>query len=364
MHRYLGLVHRQLQVVGADAVPVRVGVGEHPAEQHLVRRDADARYQRRRLERGLLDLGEEVVRVAVEHQPPDPVQRVVVVRPHLGQVERVEPVPGCVGVRHHLHVQRPGRVVAAGDGVEQVAAVEVGVLGDLQGGLCGGEVRDALLGLEVVLDPEALAGRVDPQVRVRAEAVHVAPGARGTPVGEQEGDLVRGLGVERPEVPLHVVVAQSGVRPALLRADEVGELHRVADEEDGRVVADQVVVALGGVELQGEPARVAYRVRRPLLTGHCGQSQEHLGGSAGLEHRRLGERRHVVGDLEVAERAAALGVHVAFGYPFPVEVRHLLDEVMVVQHDRAVRPDGEREGVARGGCAMVGGGDRRLLGHQ
>ena len=44
----------------------------------------------------------------------------------------------------------------------------------------------------------------------------------------------RGL---RPEVPLHVVIAKAGVGEPLLAADEVREIHRVADEEDRRVVA-------------------------------------------------------------------------------------------------------------------------------
>jgi len=52
------------------------------------------------------------------------------------------------------------------------------------------------------------------------------------------------------------MVAQIVVRAALLRADEVLEFHRVADEEHRRVVPDHVVVALAGVELQRKTARV------------------------------------------------------------------------------------------------------------
>ena len=49
---------------------------------------------------------------------------------------------------------------------------------------------------------------------------------------------------------------------ALLGVDEVLELAGVADEEDRGVVAHQVVVALLGVELDREAARVAAGVRR------------------------------------------------------------------------------------------------------
>ena len=48
----------------------------------------------------------------------------------------------------------------------------------------------------------------------------------------------------------------------LLRVDEVGEVHRIPDEEYGRVVADQIPVARLRVELDGESARIACRVGR------------------------------------------------------------------------------------------------------
>jgi hypothetical protein len=59
------------------------------------------------------------------------------------------------------------------DGFIQVALVALAVLADQCLGLGVGEVLDALLALEVELDPEALVGRVDEAEGVRAEAVHV-----------------------------------------------------------------------------------------------------------------------------------------------------------------------------------------------
>jgi hypothetical protein len=43
----------------------------------------------------------------------------------------------------------------------------------------------------------------------------------------------------------------------------------------------------------------------------------------------------------VAERATSLGVRLTLRDSLPVEVRHLLDEVVVVQDDRTVWTDGE-----------------------
>ncbi len=54
----------------------------------------------------------------------------------------------------------------------------VGVLRDHRVGLREGEVLDPLDRLEVVLDPEALAGLVLPRVGVARVAVHVAVAAR------------------------------------------------------------------------------------------------------------------------------------------------------------------------------------------
>lgn len=192
----------------------------------------------------------------------------------------------------------------------------------------------------MVLDPEPLAVGVDPLVRVRAETVHVTPRLRDSAVTHQPGHLVRGLGPQRPEVPLHVVVAQTGSRQSLLRVDEVGgELDRVLDEEDGRVVADEVVVAVLGVELDGESARVTPGVGgAALLAGDGGEAHERLGPGAGLEQSGLRVAAHVVGDDQFAERTAALGVDDALRDTLTIELGELLDQVVVVQQDGACVP--------------------------
>lgn len=73
-------------------------------------------------------------------------------RPHLGHVENVPLVRlRLLGV-HDLHEDVPLGEVALLNGLEEVLGQEVGVFaGNLCGGL-GGEVFDAVLGLEVELD--------------------------------------------------------------------------------------------------------------------------------------------------------------------------------------------------------------------
>jgi hypothetical protein len=78
---------------------------------------------------------------------------------------------GGASVGYHLHLERPLREVATLDGFVQVALVALAVLADDRLGLGVGQVLDAVLGLEVEFDPEALVLGVDEAERVTAETV-------------------------------------------------------------------------------------------------------------------------------------------------------------------------------------------------
>ncbi|TPV97515.1 MAG: hypothetical protein USCAAHI_03073 [Beijerinckiaceae bacterium] len=71
-------------------------------------------------EGGLLDLGEIVVGVAVQFHHAGLDQRVVAVRPHLGQVERVVRRLLGIGLRHDLNAETPARVVALLDRAQEI----------------------------------------------------------------------------------------------------------------------------------------------------------------------------------------------------------------------------------------------------
>ena len=58
----------------------------------------------------------------------------------------------------------------------------------------------------------------------------------------------------------------------------------------------------------------------------------------------------------MTESTRALCVGLAFGNPFPIEIGHLLDQIMVVQNDRPVTADGQRMLVALNTDAAIGGG--------
>ena len=194
----------------------------------------------------------------------------------------------------------------------------------------------------MVLHPEAFTRSVDPLVGVRSETVHVAPGLRDTAVTHQPGHLVSGLGTQSPEVPLHVVVTKTGAGQSLLRTNEVGELDGVLDEEHRGVVADEVVVSLFGVELHRKTARIAPGVRAALLTGDGREADERLGLLTRLQERGLRVLADVVCDDEFTESTAALGVDDALRDTLAVELRELLDQVVVMKEHRPLNTRGQR----------------------
>ena len=244
---------------------------------------------------------------------------------------------------------------------EEVLGVRPEVLGLDRGGVGRRPAADRLPGQPVVLDQHRLAGRVDPLVGVDAEALLVAVGRRDPARAEQDRDHVQRLGGGGPEVEdtLGLLLERDGV--GLLRVDEVGELHRVADEEHREVVADQVPVAVLGVELHREAAGVARGLGGVAAAGHRREAHGDLGLLAGLLEelgpRELRDRlvAALAGRLEDAERGRAAGVDDALGDPLAIEVADLLDEVVVLERRRAARADRALVLVVGDRVALAGG---------
>ena len=68
-----------------------------------------------------------------------------------------------------------------------------------------------------------------------------------------------------PKIPLHVMVAQATICAAFLRADEVLELHGIADEKYRSIVSNHIVDTFACIELQSETTRIAPGIRASLL---------------------------------------------------------------------------------------------------
>ena len=148
------------------------------------------------------------------------------------------------------------------------------------------------------------------------------------------------------------------VRLRLGGVDQIGELHRVLDEEHRDVVADQVPVALVGVELHREAADVAGGVGRAALAEDGREPHEHRRPLADLgEQRRAGELGERLGALEVAVRRRAAGVDDPLGDALVIEVGDLLAEDEVLEQRRPAQAGLERDLVVGDRHALVGGED-------
>lgn len=66
-------------------------------------------------------------------------------------------------------------------------------------------------------------------------------------------------------VPEHGGVFEVGLRVALLRVDEDGEVDRIPQEENGRVVEHPVEIALLSIEFDGKTCSFNQSVSVPLL---------------------------------------------------------------------------------------------------
>jgi hypothetical protein len=103
-----------------------------------------------------------------------------------------------------------------------------------------------------------------------AEAFHGSVGPGDSSIAHVPEDVVGGFGVERHEIPERVVgrmrLGDLAVGMGLAGVDDVGELDAVLDEEHRDVVADQVEVALIGVELDRKASGVTHRVGRSPRT--------------------------------------------------------------------------------------------------
>ena len=112
----------------------------------------------------LFDLGEIIVRVAVQLQHANIDHRDIAVRPDLGEVEGVPAgAPGprvCLRLGHDLHLHLPLRIVAFLDRAVEILLRRFARTSDDLGSLRIGPVLVSLLGLEVELHPHALTGSI------------------------------------------------------------------------------------------------------------------------------------------------------------------------------------------------------------
>lgn len=126
----------------------------------------------------------------------------------------------------------------------------------------------ALLGLHVQLGVDPLPVLGNKFDRVAEVAMHKSIAIRDSSVSHQDHDLVNRLGVLEKVVSEHgrvVGVGKVSRWVALLSVNELRELGRISQEEDGCVVGDDIPIALVRPQLDGESTRVTSQIVRSGL---------------------------------------------------------------------------------------------------
>ena len=168
---------------------------------------------------------------------------------------------------------------------------------------------------------------LEPLEGVAGVTVHMMVTIRSSAVGKEDHDLVNGLWVlgkvvlseefsldgrlskKRPNYPEHVRVLQVGLRVPLLCVNEVGELGRVTDEEDGGVIEDPIPVTFISSELDGEATGVASGVGRARFTTDGRETDCSADFLSHRSQQRLGcNVTKIMGDLEVTVSTSTFGM--------------------------------------------------------
>jgi hypothetical protein len=194
------------------------------------------------------------------------------------------------------------------------------------------QVLNALLRFESKLHPETLVLRVDKAVGVASKPMHVAVRLWNATVAHDIGDLVRGFGKVRPEIPVIVRAPHARSRITFDRVVEVGELERIAYKEDRGVDTGDVPVPFLRIELYRESEDVSLGVRGATLAGDGRKTRKYLRLLTDLrKDLRFAVLADVMGNREGAESSRALGMHTALRNNLAVEVCHLLKEPDVLE---------------------------------
>jgi hypothetical protein len=100
-----------------------------------------------------------------------------------------------------------------------------------------------------------------------------------------------------------------------------GELNRVSHKEDGLVIKDPILVALGGLELDSPSTEIADGVGGASCWPYGRYASEKLCAFTNTsEEIGISEIGEVMGDLEVAMGTGSFGVDDPFGNPFTREM--------------------------------------------
>jgi len=185
--------------------------------------------------------------------------------------------------------------------------------------------------------------------------VHMTIGSGDAPVTHNYGNLVQCFRQRCPEVPVVAGAAHVGAGVTLDSVVEVREFEWIAQEEDRRVVADEVPVSLLGIELHRKAPNVPLSISGTALASNRGKTREEFGLRSNFgEYFSLGIAGYIVSYCECAVSTRTLSVHATFRNHFSVKVGEFLQKPDILQERWPALPGGHDVLVIGDGSACIG----------
>lgn len=336
-------VNRQLLVVDAYTVAVSIGIGEEAGLQHWICRWLDSWHHVCWIKGYLLNLGEVVLGILVECEPPDLTERELGMWPDVSEVKDVDflILPQILSFLsgHGLNGEGPGWEVAVLNGLVEVL---LRVIWWLAVGLLLSEELGALIRDHMKLAVNPITGLVDQFDSVSKITVHVSITIWNTTVTHQDHDLMNRLWVLREIVPKYggiISVSEVSGRVSLLGVNEVRKLGRISQEKDRSVVGNQIPVTLSGLELHRETSWITSTVVRSRLTTDSREPYCDWTLLSWLEHVCYTQVLESLGRLVYTVSSRTLSVNDTLWDTLAVEMGEEIDEVEVLEEKRTTLSD-------------------------
>ena len=125
--------------------------------------------------------------------------------------------------------------------------------------------------------------------------------------------------------------------------NQIREFHRVLNEKNRNIVADQIPIALVGIELHRETAHVAHCIGRAPFANDGREAHEHRRALAGLGEERRSRiffERFVAFEIAMCGRTA--GMDYALRYTLVIEMGDLLAQNKILEQRRPAKSGFER----------------------
>ena len=138
--------------------------------------------------------------------------------------------------------------------------------------------------------------------------------------------------------------------------NQIREFHRVLNEKNRNVVADQIPIALVGIELDSKTSHIAHRIGRAPFSNDGREAYEDRCPLAGLGEQRRSRiffKRVVAFEIPMCGRTA--GMDYALRYALVVKMGNLLAQNKILKQRRPAKSSFERILIVGDRNALISG---------